>query len=82
MRWSTFLSVSIRTTPTLEIARPQELFEDTYVNGLFGPPQYDVMADGEHFLVIKRAERERSPLPFYFVEDWFQELSRRAPLGR
>jgi hypothetical protein len=64
------------------VGRPQELFEDMYVGGLYGPLQYDVTADGERFLVVKRAEGERSRIPLYFIEDWFQELSRRAPVGQ
>ena len=73
MRWSTFLRVSIRTTPTLEIGRPQELFEDTYVNRLFGPPQYDVTADGNRFLVLEPARSGGEPITF--VLNWTAGMS-------
>jgi hypothetical protein len=73
-----FMSVAIRTRPTLEVGKPQALFEDTYVVG--GDAHgYDVTPDGERFLVIRPAEGERSPVPVHFVDNWFQELRRRVP---
>jgi serine/threonine protein kinase len=74
-----FMSVAIRTSPTLEVGKPQTLFTDTYVTGSEGPHGYDVTPDGERFLVVKPAEGERLPVPVHFVDNWFQELSRRVP---
>jgi eukaryotic-like serine/threonine-protein kinase len=77
-----FMSVTIRTSPTLQVGKPQALFADTYAIGPNGPQGYDVTPDGERFIVIKPAEGERLPVPVHFVENWFAELNRRVPPGR
>ena len=74
-----FMSVAIRTSPTLEVGKPQALFADTYVVGGDGHG-YDVTPDGERFIVVKPAEGERLPVPVHFVDNWFQELTRRIPV--
>jgi serine/threonine-protein kinase len=77
-----FMSVPIRTAARFEAGPPQELFADTYVlwpQASWGPPNYDVTADGTRFLVVKPAEGERTAPPLHFVDNWFQELNRRVP---
>lgn len=55
---------------------------DVYVRSLYGPPGYDVTADGQRFLMVKPADSERVPPSINIVTDWFQELTRRVPTAR
>ena len=58
------------------------LFEGDYDVGSPGggdvSSNYDVTADGERFVMVKRGEPE-SLRQFNVVLDWFQELKRLAP---
>ena len=72
--------VAIQTTPELRIGKPEKLFDSIYAAGsTLGPPNYDVTADGQRFLMIKPADTERVPVPIHIVVNWFDELKRRVP---
>ena len=75
------MSVSIQTTPTFVVGKPESLFEDSYVTTI-GPPSYDVTRDGQRFVMVKPAESERMRPPIHIVVDWFEELRRRVPTSR
>jgi len=70
------VAVSVETSPSVRIGRPQVLFEIRYA-GSFGS-SYDVAPDGR-FLMIKPSEDETTPRPIYVVQGWSEELKRRVP---
>lgn len=74
------LAVEIQTQPEFRAGRPAVLFEDPYELDLLGPgnPNYDVTADGERFLMVKRAEDTDSSR-IHVVLNWFGELKRLVP---
>ena len=45
--------VAIRTAPTLEVGTPRELFRGSFEEDLYGDRSYDVMPDGQHFLMFE-----------------------------
>jgi len=71
------VAVTIETSPSLRIGRPQVLFKNRYVGSVFGA-SYDVAPDGR-FLMIKPSDDETTPRPIYVVQGWFEELKRRVP---
>jgi Tol biopolymer transport system component len=75
------MSVPVETTPVFQAGRPVELFDDQYVLSPRGPANYDEAPDGR-FVFVAPSEGERSPLPLYVVEHWFEELRRRVPAPR
>ena len=74
------LAVEIQTQPAFHAGRPVVLFEDPYELDSFGPgnPNYDVAADGERFLMVKRSEDVESSR-IHVVLNWFEELKRLVP---
>src|SRR5262249_11455535 len=51
------VAADIRTGLTFSAGRPHTLFERTYQHGYWGVvPNYDVTADGQRFVMVKRVE--------------------------
>ena len=76
--------VPVSTEPTLRVSRSEVLFEGRYEVG-DGPPNYDVSADGQRFLMISEPEdgdAEAAPThpTLIVVENWFEELKRLVPV--
>lgn len=73
------IAVSVRTEPNLEVGKPQVLFEGPYERARLGRvSNYDVTADGQRFLMVKRnalSFRRRIRV----VQNWTEELKRLVP---
>jgi Tol biopolymer transport system component len=80
------MAVKISTKPTLEIGKPELLFEGPYnIGGAGGShPNYDVTSEGQRFLMVRPdAQSESSGQPrsqINVVENWFDELRQRVPV--
>jgi hypothetical protein len=73
--------VQVRTEPSLEIRRSQPLFEGPYLLSASRAANYDVSADGQRFLMLKRAEPGiSSPTLINVVQNWSEELKKRVPV--
>jgi Tol biopolymer transport system component len=61
----------------VRLSRGRELFQDSYSD--FGYFTYDVLPDGQHFVMIE-VDREASRIThFNVVLNWFEELRRLVP---
>jgi Tol biopolymer transport system component len=61
----------------VRVSRGRPLFEDSY--GDFGLLSYDILPDGEHFVMVE-VDREASRIThFNVVLNWFEELKRLVP---
>jgi eukaryotic-like serine/threonine-protein kinase len=69
---------AIRTAPTLEVGTPRELFRGSFEEDLFGDRSYDVMPDGQHFLMFESDPASAPELRI--IRSWVAELD--ATLGR
>ena len=65
------MAAAVRSTPSLDIGAPQELFRG------FDSLALDVSGDGDRVLVLTGPEGATST--FITITDWFAELRRRAP---
>ena len=74
-----FFRVPIGTAQQLEPGRVEKLFEENFISDAFNVADYDVSADGQRFLFVKRAEAEGARLPMHVVVNWFDELRKRVP---
>lgn len=73
------LAVDVRTSATaFEPGRPELLFEGTFAREPQGNTNYDVSADGEHFLMVQPDEATRMQ-EIVVVQNWLSELERLAP---
>jgi len=72
------MAVTIRTAPTLEVGTPRELFRGSFEEDLFGDRSYDVMPDGQHFLMFESDPASAPELRI--IRNWAAELD--ATLGR
>ena len=70
------MAVAIRTTPTLEIGTPRELFQGPFLHDLFGDHSFDVMPDGEHFIMFE-ANPAAAP-ELRVILNWVAELKAMA----
>jgi serine/threonine-protein kinase len=67
-------SVSVRTSPTLQLGEPRELFS------MSGATIQDVTTDGERLLAW--TVRGGTPTTLVIVTNWFEELRAKAPPAR
>ena len=73
------MSVSVSSGPTLNVGRPQRLFERPYDSSLALWANYDVTPDGQRFLMLKTIDEQEAPAQINVVLNWFEELKRLAP---
>jgi len=64
--------VTIRTAPTLEVGTPRELFRGPFEEDLYGDRSYDVMPDGQHFLMFQSDPASAPELRV--IRNWRAEL--------
>jgi len=71
------MSAQVATSPTFSLLGTRPLFSaaDYVLNG-FSRRNYDVAADDQHFLMVRRAAGSAPP-HLVVVENWFEEA--RAP---
>ena len=79
---NTVLAVALETETNFSAANPRVLFNGDYFFGALA--SYDLHPDGQRFLMLKTEDESTSTLPaeftlFVLVENWFEELKRRAP---
>ena len=67
-------SVAVRTSPTLQLGEPRELFS------MSGATMQDVTTDGERLLAW--TVRGGTPTTLVLVTNWFEELRAKAPPAR
>ncbi len=77
-----FLTAEVQEGPPLSISRPKVLFEGNYERGLATRPDYDISPDGEKFVAVQSAGQSSEPKQLSVVENWLDELKRRAPAGQ
>jgi serine/threonine-protein kinase len=66
------MAVTISTTPRLEIGTPRQLFRSSFPEDLYGDRSFDVMPDGEHFLMF---EPDPAAAPeLRVIRNWAAEL--------
>jgi serine/threonine-protein kinase len=71
------MAVAVSMGPEFRLGRPVLLFEGRYRTNRTHR-QYDVAADGQHFLMT-RAHEESEPAQIYVVLNWLEELKRLVP---
>src|SRR5215472_4085060 len=77
------MSVSVETQPSFKVGTPQMLFRGGGYLGVGGShlatANYDVAADGQHFLMVKEKDAPASSKEVSIVLNWTDELKRIAP---
>jgi serine/threonine protein kinase/Tol biopolymer transport system component len=77
------LALDVTTQPTFSAGKAKLLFEGQYQpSATPSTRNYDVSADGQHFLMVKADEQEQSTSRINVVLNWFEELKRRVPTGK
>jgi Tol biopolymer transport system component len=70
------MAVAIQTQPTFVAGPPHSLFDGAFVAD--GGNDYDVAPDGR-FIMIQTGQSEAPATQIALVQNWFEELKRRAP---
>jgi serine/threonine-protein kinase len=75
------VAVNVESGDTFMPGAQRTLFSGRYLAGQALRGVYDVSADGQRFLLIKRAEgaQEAAPQAIVIVENWLEELERLVP---
>ena len=77
------MAVDIVTQPSFSAGKPKVLFEGQYLPTPLTNSNYDVSPDGQSFLMLKPVEQVgTAPTQINVVLNWFEELKRRAPVGK
>jgi hypothetical protein len=72
------MSVRVDSAGTFRASTPAQLFQGRYpYNSVTAPDVYDVVRDGQRFLMIKQPEETRREI--VIVQNWFEELERLVP---
>jgi eukaryotic-like serine/threonine-protein kinase len=84
---NTMMVANVSTEQGFQIGTPQSLFNgdtiqanlrEVNVAGVTGLPSYDVSADGQHFVIVQRADQVRpTPPTITVVENWYSEFKDR-----
>ncbi len=71
------MAVDVKTADEFAPGIPEALFDDCYVGNVAYGRDYDIMPDGQRFVMLK----EMSPPPrrIAVVLNWFEELKQLAP---
>ncbi len=72
------MGVAIRTAPTLHVGPPRELFRGAFEENQWGDRSYDVMPDGQHFVMFESDPASAPELRV--IRNWVGEL--RSTVGR
>jgi serine/threonine-protein kinase len=75
---ASMMVVAVRTSPMLEVGAPRELFRGPFLEDIYGDRSYDVMPDGEHFLMFE-ANPAAAP-ELRVIRNWTAEL--QATVGK
>ena len=73
------MAAGITTEPAFNAGIPQLLFERRFERSPAVAANYDVSADGQHFLMVKEGGKEPPPSQINVVINWFEELKEKAP---
>jgi eukaryotic-like serine/threonine-protein kinase len=78
------MAVDVATQPSFSVGKPSVLFQKPYLPTTATTPFYDVSADGQRFLMIKRDEPTGSSslTQIVVVQNWTEELKRLVPTGK
>jgi len=76
------MAVDIVTQPIFAAGKPHVLFEGQYMPTPTTSPNYDVSPDGQRFLMIKESEQAPSATQIVVVQNWFEELKQKVPVGK
>ena len=73
------VDVALGQTPQLgQLGKPRLLCERHFYDSGSGG-DYDVMPDGQHFIMLDESATEPRPTGLVLVENWFEELERLVP---
>jgi serine/threonine-protein kinase len=73
MNGTTMMAVAIEARGTsLSIGRPEALFSGPFETG---SPQFDVMPDGRHFIMVE-ADPDARPTQIHVILNWMEEVKR------
>ncbi|MGE0442651.1 MAG: protein kinase [Gemmatimonadales bacterium] len=73
---ASLMAVTIRTSPTLDVGAPRELFRGPFEEDVYGDRSYDVMPDGQHFLMFQSDPASAPELRV--VRNWGAEIAATA----
>jgi serine/threonine-protein kinase len=76
------MAVDITTQPSFSAGKARMLFDGPYLSISTTIPSYDVSPDGRRFLMLKSVDQEQTaPTQINVVQNWFEELKQKVPVG-
>ncbi len=71
--------VEVTTQPNFAPGSPKALFEGQFLTIGDGNTMYDVVPDGQRFVMIKDSEERQEAAQINVIQNWFEELKRLVP---
>ncbi len=76
------MAVHISPSAAFKFGQPRQLFEGDYEDAI-PLRSYDITPDGQHFIMLRNEPPADQPVTkLTVVLNWFDELRRRAPVGK
>ena len=76
------MTVPFSTEARVTFGRPVVLFEGKFLAAVDENPEYDVSPDGQWFVMVQADDQGSVPNRLHVVLNWFEELKRKAPIGK
>jgi len=73
-----YLRVAVPVSLDSWVPKPEAMFKSNYLNVIAKP--WDVMPDGQHFVMIQPTHPDPPGTELYLVQNWFEELKRLVPV--
>ncbi len=70
--------VPVKTEPQFSPGKPKIMFEASAFELLY----YDIMPDGQRFIMIDAGDHSSPPTQLNIVLNWFEELKKKVPWGK
>ena len=70
------IAVDVTTQPAFSAGKPRALFEAPYILSPLSNPDYDISADGQRFLMLKRASQREAPTQITVVVNGLKALTK------
>jgi Tol biopolymer transport system component len=74
-----FMRVTVPDSPSATwMPEPKSMFTGNYLNCF--NTSWDIMPDGEHFIMIQPTHPDPPRTELYLIKNWFEELKRLVPI--
>jgi Tol biopolymer transport system component len=77
MNGDSLFSVSINSTPDLQVGVPELLFSGNFFEGHYWFRDYDISPDGNYFIMVRDDIEPEDPTSYHVVTNWSEDILKK-----